>query len=200
MSGTPTPPTHHRQSLGHFLCVHPPGDPYEDIDRVSVADLKQDACLRALIALHRAGKPLGPTDDPVEAFDAEPKLVMRAYQFACRDALRLQLGRGVIQGRRLARWQRRLSLDHGFEEVADPRQQEAFDAVIERVTATTRLLLLWNEGFGGLSTTRARRLLTLLRKVQRHKAEGMTVLPNDLNLRLHRLRRTTGLPLSTEDC
>jgi hypothetical protein len=190
---------HHPHSLGHYLCVHPSGAPYEDIDTISLPDLKQDACLRALIALHRAGKPLTPTDDPITAFDADEGLVRRAYTFALRDALRQQLGRGVIRGRRLARWQRRLSLDHGFEEVADPAQQEALDIIVEQVTATTRLLLLWNEGFGGLSTTRARKLLRLLRQLQRRKAEGSTVVSNDLRLRLKRLRRGTGLPLSTRD-
>jgi len=199
MPYAPLPPTPHRHSLGHFLCVHPPGEPYEDIDRISVADLKQDACLRALIALHRAGKPLSSADDPVTAFDAEPRLVMRAYQFACHDALRLQLGRGMIQGKRVARWQRRLSVDHGFEEVADPVAQAMLDAVVERVTATTRLLLLWNEGFGGLSVARTRKLLRLLRQLQRRKAEGTTVVPDHLRQRLRLLRAGTDLPISTRD-
>src|SRR5918994_3484018 len=88
-------------SLGHYLCVHRPGLPFEDIDQVSVADLKPDGCLRAIVALRRAGKPVGP--DPVAAFDAEERLVRRAYQFAARDALRQQLGCGVIRDRRIAR-------------------------------------------------------------------------------------------------
>ncbi len=189
----------HPHSLGHFLCVHPPGPPYEDIDRISVADLKQDACLRALIALHRVGKPLGPADDPVAAFDAEPKLVMRAYQFACRDALRLQLGRGRIKDRRLARWQRRLSLDHGLAEVADPAAQDLLDAVIERVTAGARLVLLWQHGQGGLTAKQAQRLLRLLRQLQRRKAEGQTVVPGHLRERLRLLRAGTDLLISTRD-
>ena len=191
--------THHPRSIGTYLCIHPPGEPYEDIDRPSIADLKQEACLRALIALHRAGKPLTPSDDPIAIFDANEGLVRRAYTFAYRDALRHQLGRGVIRGRRLARWQRRLSLDHGFADVADPAAQDLLDAVVERVTAETRLLLLWNESVGGLSVTRMRKLLRLLRQLQRRKAEGLTVVPNDLSRRLKRLRHGTNLPLSTRD-
>src|SRR5215203_1194561 len=156
---------HHPHSLGHYLCVHPSGAPYEDIDTISLPDLKQDACLRALITLHRAGKPLTPTDDPITAFDADEGLVRRAYTFALRDALRQQLGRGVIRGRRLARWQRRLSLDHGFEEVADPWQQEALDAVVEEMVTIARIGLLWSGGLAGVSANRTRRLIRLLTRL-----------------------------------
>ncbi|MBA2278215.1 MAG: hypothetical protein H0W06_10680 [Chloroflexia bacterium] len=171
--------------------------PYEDIDQVSLPDLKQDACLRAIIALKRAGKPIGP--DPVAAFDAEPRLVMRAYTFAYRDALRLQLGRGRIAGRRLARWQRRLSLDHVLAELADPRQQEALDTIIDLVTADTRLAILQGMGLPGLSFKRSLRLIRLLRHHQRLKDEGTTVVPPHLRERLRLLRAATGLPISTRD-
>ncbi len=184
-------------SLGQYLCVHPPRVPYEDIDQVSADDLKQEACLRAIIALQRAGKPVGP--DPVAAFDAEPRLVQRAYNFAYRDALRLQLGRGRIAGRRLARWQRRLSLDDEFAAMADPRQQEAIEAIVDVVTAETRLAMLQGMGLPGISVKRTLRLIRLLRELQRLKTEGTEVVPNKLLLRLHRLRQATGLPISIRD-
>ena len=123
-----TPPT---RSLGRLLCHHPPDPPLEDVGRLPLRDVKQDACLRALVALRRAGKPVGP--DPVAAFDAEPALVMHAYRLAYRDALRHHLGRG--RDPRGARWRRLVSLDHGLDDVADPRQQEALDRVLEEVAA-----------------------------------------------------------------
>lgn len=176
-----------------------PDPPYEDIDTISLDDLKQDACLRAIIALRRAGKPIGPDTDPVAAFDAEPYLVRRVYGFAYRDALRLQLGRGILRGRRLARWQRRLSLDHGFADIADPKQQEALDAVIDEVVATTRLTMLWGMGLPNLTVKQTRRLIRLLQELQRRKAEGPAVIPNNINIHLHRLRQATGRRLPTRN-
>lgn len=186
-------------SLGSYLCVHQPGEPFEDIDRVSVADLKQEACLRAIIALRRAGQAVGPGTDPIAAFDAEAGLVRRAYQYACRDALRQQLGRGMVRGGRLARWQRRMSLDHGFDEVADPRQGEELDAVVEEMVAIARVGLLWSEGLAGVSANRTRRLIRLLQRLQRRREEGIIVVPDHVRQQLRLLRAATGLRIDVRE-
>ena len=187
-----TPPT---RSLGHFLCHHQPDPPLEDIDCLPLRDIKQDACLRAIVALRRAGKPVGP--DPVAAFDAEPRLVALAYRRAYQDALRHHLGRGRHETRRAARWRRLVSLDHGLMEIADPRQQEALDRVLEEVAAIGQLMALWHTGYRRLTPAQMRRVLRLLRLAQRLKEEGTATVPNDLRLQLARLRRSTGLALST---
>ena len=181
------------RSLGRFLCHHPPDPPLEDIDRLPLRDVKQDACLRALVALRRAGKPVGP--DPVAAFDAEPRLVLRAYQLAYRDALRFHLGRG--RDPRGARWRRLVSLDHGLDDVADPRQQEALDRVLAEVAALGRLMALWHTGYRRLTPAQMRRVLRLLRLAQRLKEEGTATVPNHVHERLRLLRRATGLALTT---
>lgn len=56
-----------------------PGPPHVDIDKLLWPDIKQDAWLRAIVALQRAGKPVGP--NPVTAFNAEPQLAQTAYLF-----------------------------------------------------------------------------------------------------------------------
>lgn len=190
------PPIHpaHR-SLGRFLCHHPLTPPVEDTDRLPWQDIKQDACLRALVALQRAGKPTGP--DPVAAFDAEPRLVRAAYQRARRDALRRHLGRNTPPDRHAARWQRLVSLDRGLDEIADPRQAEALDRVLAAMAATARLLAARHGGLAGLPPARTRRLLRVLQDAQRLKEEGTTVVPPHLRQRLRLLRRATGLPLTT---
>ena len=188
----PTPPSATR-SLGHFLCHHPPDPPLEDVDRLPLRDIKQDACLRAIVALRRAGKPVGP--DPVAAFDAEPRLVMLAYRRAYHDALRHHLGRGRDQ--RAARWRRLVSLDHGLADLADPRQQEAFDQVLTDIVALGRLLALWHATLPGATPAQTRRILRLMRQAQRLKAEGTTVVPDHLRQQLRLLRQATGLALAT---
>jgi len=183
------------RSLGRFLCHHPAGPPYEDISRLPLADIKQDACLRALVALRRASKPVGP--DPVAAFDAEPRLVALAYRRAYQDALRHHLGRGRNPGRRAARWHRLVSLDRGLLEIADPGQGEALDRVLRQVAAVARLAAYWNAGLPGVSVARSRRLLRALRLAQRLKDDGTLVVPPHLQEQLRRLRQATGLLLSS---
>lgn len=184
-------------SLGSFLCHQPATPPLEDTDRLPLRDIKQDACLRALVALHRAGKPTGP--DPVAAFDAEPRLVRAAYSRAYRDALRHHLGRGTSTDRRAARWRRLVSLDHLLTEIADPRQGDALDDVVRIVTATARLLAYDRDGLPNASPALTRRLVRLLRHVQRLKDEGTTVVPGPLREQLRLLRRDIDLPISTRD-
>lgn len=183
----------HIQSIGEFLCHHPRDPSVEDIDRLPWQDIKQDACLRAIVALKRAGKPIGP--DPVAAFDAEPRLVMAAYQRARRDALRYHLGRGHDPTG--ARWRRLVSLDHGLLEVADPAQEEALDNVIRDTVASVRLLTLWKWGWPGVSPKTMRRLIRVLRRIQRRKDEGLTVVPPRTRQQLTALRRLTELRIST---
>ena len=183
------------RSLGCFLCHHPSGPPLEDVDRLPLRDVKQDACLRALVALRRAGKPVGP--DPVAAFDAEPRLVALAYNSAYRDALRFHLGRGRHETRRAARWRQLVSLDRGLVDVADPRQQEALDHVIRQVTAVARIAAYWSGGLPGVSLGRTRRLLRALRLAQRLKDDGTFVVPPRVRDQLRRLRHATGLALAT---
>ena len=189
------PPAPADRSLGRFLCHHPPGPPYEDVARLPLQDIKQDACLRALVALQRAGKPVGP--DPVAAFDAEPRLVALAYRRAYQDALRHHLGRGRNESRRAARWRQLVSLDHGLAEIADPRQQEALDRVLRQVAAVAHIAAYWSTGLPGVSLGRTRRLLRALRLAQRLKDDGTVVVPPHLQEQLRRLRQATGLVLSS---
>ena len=186
-------PTNHNHSLGHFLCHHPAAPPVEDIDTLPIRDIKQDACLRAVLALRRAGKPTGP--DPVAAFDAEPKLVMAAYQRAYRDAVRLHLGR--TPDRHAARWQRLVSIDRGLLVLADPAQADALDRVVRDIAALAAIVAIRRAGLPGATVAQTRRLLRLLRHAQRLKDEGTTLVPGHLREQLRLLRRVTNLPLST---
>lgn len=158
----PIRPASADRSLGRSLGHHPPGPPYVDVDRLPLADIKQDA-------------------------------YRRAYQ----DALRHHLGRGRNPGRRAARWQRLVSLENGLRDIAAPRQQEAFDRVPHQVAAVACLAASWSTGLPGVSLGRTRRLLRALRLAQRLKADGTLVVPPHLRERISRLRRTTGLPLTT---
>ena len=180
-----------KRTLGEFLCSPPLEPPVIDIDRLPWQDIKQDACLRAIVALTRAGKPVGP--DPVAAFDAEPRLVMAAYQRARKDALRHHLGRGTDQ--RPARWQRLVSLDRGFAEIADPAQEEALEAIVDRISAAARMTVKIHLRWGGVSRKQLRKLLTLLRRLQRLRDSGTAVVPPHLRQAFTRIRRETGLPI-----
>lgn len=181
------------RSIGSYLCDRPVVEPYIDIDRLPWDDIRQDACLRAIVALERAGKPIGP--DPVAAFDAEPRLVVRAYRFARRDALRYHLGRGKHLGRNAERWRRLVSLDRGFADVADPAQGEALDAIVERVSAAANLVLVQQRRWGGVSQKRMRRLLAALRRLQRLKESGTVVVSPHLREQISAARRDSGLPI-----
>ncbi len=173
----------------------PPAPPHEDVDRLPLADIKQDACLRALVALRRAGKPVGP--DPAAAFDAEPRLVALAYKHAHQDALRHHLGRGRHETRRAARWRQLVSLDRGLVDIADPRQQEALDRVLRQVAAVARLAAYWSGGLPGVSLGRSRRLLRALRLAQRLKDDGTVVVPPHVREQLRLLRQATALTLTS---
>lgn len=183
----------HTQSIGVFLCRHSPEPPIEDITRLPWQDIKQDACLRAIVALKRAGKPIGP--DPIAAFNAEPRLVITAYQRARRDALRYHLGRGHDSTG--ARWRRLVSLDQGLIEIADPAQGEAMEDVFNQIVAYAHVVRLWRTGWGGIKPATMRKLIRALIKVQRLRAEGITTVPPHIRQQLHDLRRFTKLPIST---
>lgn len=90
------------RSIGAFLCDHPVLPPIEDVSRPDPRDIKQDAAIRTLVGLRKLGKDVG--DDPVAAFNADPGIAVRAYQWAHRDALRKQLGRGAQPRPKPQRW------------------------------------------------------------------------------------------------
>lgn len=183
-------------SIGRFLCDKADSPPYIDVDELSIEDIKQDACLRAVIALRRAGKPVGP--DPIVAFDAEPRLVQRCWNLAYRDALRAHLGRNHAPDRDLPRWRRQLSLDYGFEEIADPAQEEALERVIEDTVAIVRLQLLKSKGLPAVPRKMMVRLIRQLERLQRLREEGLTVVPPYVRMSLHRIRQSTGLPIDLD--
>lgn len=174
----------HRQSIGAFILDQPTTPPYIDIDTLSLQDIKQDAALRAVIALRRAGKPVGP--NTLAAFEAEPRLVMHCYKRAHADTLRAHLGRHSAT--KPVRFQRLLSYRHGFWHIADPEQGEAFEKVLDDIVACTRLLEIVTRGFQDVSPKRARRLVATLRRIQRLKDNGLTVVPPHLRQRVRRMR------------
>lgn len=171
------------RSVGAFLCIHPRGAPVEDIDRPSPLDVKQQAALRAVIALRKLGKEV--SDDAIVAFDAEPKLVALAYRWAARDALKRHLGRGKDP---------RPALERDRNEVIPDRGQEEALAAVED-DAAAELQRLYDCGIEGLTLDQTRRVLALMRHIQELKDGGATQLPVALRQRLSRLRRETRLPL-----
>lgn len=183
-------------SVGRFLCERSATPPLIDVDELSIEDIKQDACLRAIIALRRAGKPVGP--DPIAAFDAEPRLVQRCWNLAYRDAVRVHLGRHSVPDRRVPRWQRQLSLDWGFEEIADAAQGEALERVIDDTVAIVRLNLLKSKGLPAVPQKMMVRLIRQLERLQRLREEGLTVVPPYVRMSLHRIRQSTKLPIDLD--
>jgi len=134
------------RSIGDFLCTHGSGPPSEDIDRPALADIKQDAALRAVVGLRRLGKPV--TADAVASFDAEPRLVALTYRWTRHDALRRHLGRGS-QGRPAM-----------VRELVDDLQDLAQAEAIELVESdhAEELRRLSARGIDGLTLDRGRHL------------------------------------------
>jgi hypothetical protein len=171
------------RSIGAFLCHHPTAPPFEDVDRPSPLDVKQEAALRAVIALRKLGKEIA--DDAVAAFDAEPKLVALTYRWATRDAHKRQLGRGREPRPQMAReWD---------EAIHDPLQEASLEAIEDDFAGEVRRL--HDAGIAGLSLEQTRRLLGLMRHIQEAKDHGTIRLPSALRQWLCRLRRETRLPL-----
>jgi len=200
----PQPPL--GRSIGRFLCVHPTTPPYEDIDDLPLLDVKQDAALRALIALRELGKTVA--TDPVAAFDAEPRIAELAYRWAYTDAIRKHLGRGTRPVGKIPTRPRRLSLDTllaawlsdaliaTVPEPSDPDQLDRLEAV--EADPAADLCDLWNDGIPGLELKQIRRAIALMGAIQHLKDQGATGLPDPARQRLRRLRKATRLPLRVD--
>lgn len=197
-----------RQSIGEFLCIHPRIDPVELMDRPSPLDVKQEAAIGAVVGLRKLGKD-APCDELVATFDAEPRIAAQAYRWAYHDALRKQLGRGkqprltVVRSSQLTGGDRydppgspdgRTNRDP-IDALRDPTQEEALTAVEDDHAG--ELQRLWDEGIEGLTVDQTRRVVRLMRHVQQMKVQGITRIPDDIRQQLSRLRKETGLPLST---
>lgn len=172
----------YRRSIGEFLCVHPPGPPIENVDWPSSLDIRQDAALRALIALRKLGKEV--SVDAVASFDAEPKLVAMIYRWARQDALKRQAGRGASDRPTIVR---ELS-----EAIPDPRSEIAIDAADEWAASD-----LCEQRIPGLTYAQSTRVLVTMREIQESKDAGISPIPAILRSRACRLRRETRLPLDT---
>lgn len=184
------------RSIGAFLCDHPVLPPIEDVSRPDPRDIKQDAAIRALIGLRKLGKDIG--DDLMAAFNADPGIAIRAYQWAHRDALRKQFGRGLRSHAKLVR-QSPIKSDNGptnHEACAllpDLDSQLQFEAIEDDFLGELRWL--WNHGIEGLTLEQTRRVLHLMRHVQLMKDQGQKRVPDNVRQQLSRLRRETGLAL-----
>ena len=199
--GRQTPPP--GRSIGRFLCLHPTTPPVENVDQLPLLDIRQDAALRAWIALAKLG--LDNPDDPIAAFDAAPALAALAYRWAYADALKKRLGRGARRRRRASTAQSWDDLAHPLGSLllstlaarlptlGDPAQEAALTAVQD--DAPGDIVRLWRHGFPGVSVPRSRRILRLMRLAQIIRDHGAGRVPNRLHQELYRLRKETGLPL-----
>jgi hypothetical protein len=175
----------YRQTIGELLCAHSSESRVEYADRPSPLDIRQDAALRAVVALRKLGKEADL--DAIACFDADPKLVATCYQWAKYDALKRQLGRGA-GGRPTA-------THDGLDTLHDPRQEAILDEIDADAAAEIRRLS--EEGIPGLTLDQTHRVLTVMRQVQDLKASERTPLPAALRQTICRLRRETRLPLDT---
>ena len=192
-------------SVGAFLCRHPTTPPYDNLDHVPLADVKQEAALNALVAFRRLGLPV--TDDAVASFDAQPRLAALAYRRALIDSIRRHRGRGTLDPRAPRRRDltaARLSLDVliaranrlGLDPTGllfDTISQCDLEAVEDDSAA--HLWRLWHEGIAGITVDQTRRAIALLLQAQRAKTPAGAPLSDAVRQRLRHLRRTTGLPL-----
>jgi len=215
MTTTSVPSPRHRtpppgRSIGQFLCLPPTTPPYEDVDQLPFDDIRQDAALRAWLALVKLGKDI--PGDPVAAFDAEPYLAARAYRWAYNDALKHRLGRTPRPPRRprdpattpsratLARPLAAILLSnlaaHRLATLRDAAQEAALAAIED--DAPGEVDRLWQEGIPGLTLTQSRRVISLMSRIQQMKEEGTTHVPANLRQQLRVLRKRTGLSLSTD--
>ena len=101
------------EEIGVFLCDYPLREPFEFVDMPNEREIRQDATLRALVALRKLN--LLASDDPVTAFNAQPGIVALSYRWARTDAVRAYLGRGKRQ--------RAIELRKGAEFLADPNRK-----------------------------------------------------------------------------
>jgi hypothetical protein len=170
------------EEIGVFLCDYPLREPFEFVDMPNEREIRQDAALRALVALRKLN--LLASDDPVTAFNAQPRIVALSYRWARIDAVRAHLGRG--------KQTRPVQLRELPELLADSEQEVMLSAVESDATAEIRRY----EEFGlpSLTLEQTRRVFTLMRQVQNIKAHQNPI-PDALRKQLSRLRKETGLPL-----
>ena len=193
-------------TVGSVLCRTRLEPPVDDVDRLSLDDIRQEAALRLVQVFQREGKSFG--QDVARAFDDEAGLAMQAYQWAYRDALRRKLGRATsadaMRPRPATVSLSRPSLGSGgsdgigltlAEVLEDPGQHDQL-AGIDR-DSVGELHRLWDTGIEGLSIAQTRRVLTLMWQTQDLKERGVKRVPDVLRQQIHRLRRETGLPLQT---
>jgi hypothetical protein len=171
------------QTIGAFLCIHPSAPPVERVEFTSPADIKQEAALRAVVALRKHRKAIA--EDAVASFDAEPALVMMVYRWVRQDAIKRQLGRGATAHPTVVR------------EVSDALPDPGQQAVLAEIEAADELRCLAARGIPGLSRSQATRVLELMRQVQAIKEADAGPIPAVLRQQVARLRRETHLPLDT---
>lgn len=185
--------TNYGRTIGEFLCTPQRDRTVDRADGLSLADIKQDAALRTLRALHTLNKPI--PADGIAAMNSEPALATHAFVLARHDALRKELGRGRTQRPRLVRSRFNLEGDalDRLGSVPDPSQSTALEAV--EADAPHRLNALWSDGVPGVALDDVRRAIRVLQEIQMGKATGVERTPDRLRQQLHRLRRKTGLAL-----
>ena len=170
------------EEIGVFLCDYPLAEPIESVDTPNEREIRQDAAIRALAALHKLD--LLASKDPIEAFNTEPRIVALSYRWARIDAVRAHLGRG--------KQPHALLLREDADLVADPEQEEMLCAAESDAAAEIRRYQEF--GLPGLTLEQTCHVFALMREAQIMKARRKR-LPAALRKQLSRLRIETGFPL-----
>lgn len=175
-------------SFSSFILQQDPSPFHEDVDHVSVNDVKQEAALRAMQALKKHGDDV--SIDIAASFDRNPGIVMQAYHWAYRDALRKKLGRsprtraGVV-GEGL------IQLDH----LPDNRERAEDGLTVLDQYPESDLGRMYRCGLHGLSIEKTRHVIGTMADIQRLKSEDHGRVPDAIRQRVRRLRVETGLAL-----
>jgi hypothetical protein len=172
------------EEIGVFLCNYPFFEPLESIDTPNEREIRQEAALRALVALRKLN--LLVSNDPIAAFNAEPRIAALCYRWARIDAVRAYLGRG--------KQQHAIKSRGGTELLADPEQEEMLSAV--ESDAAMEIRQYEEFGLPGLTLDQTSRVLAAMRQIQTTKVRRDAI-PGALRKQVSRLRAETGLPLDT---
>jgi hypothetical protein len=183
------------RSLGTFLCKQPWTEKTERGDSLCPSDIKQDALVRFLNAQQAQANSKDPFD-LISAIDANPGLAATAYRWARYDALRRELGRGKNRRSKSYFQQSGADAEHLEPEVMDLAQEDEF--LLVEADSKTEIEHLWVDGVEGVPLTDLRQAIRTLITVQELKAAGVARVPDHLRKQLSRLRKRTGLPLSTQ--